>query len=81
MSSAAKKHTNLSNATGEEKAKTIAANEEKSTLSSETSDAVLLNVVLPSDKPSEEVSHVNGDIAVEENPQLSLAKEPIMAAH
>ncbi|KAG4934038.1 hypothetical protein JHK87_048040 [Glycine soja] len=81
LSSAAKKHTNLSNATGEEKAKTIAANEEKSTLSSETSDAVLLNVVLPSDKPSEEVSHVNGDIAVEENPQLSLAKEPIMAAH
>ncbi|TKY58142.1 WAVE-DAMPENED 2 [Spatholobus suberectus] len=79
ISSAAKTDTNSSNAT-EEKTKPIAANEEKGTFSSETSDAVPLNVVL-SDKPSGEESLVNGDIEVEENPQLSLAQEPITAGH
>ena len=57
---------------------TIAANEEKSTLSSETSAVMPLNLI-PSDKLSEEESHVNGDIAVKEYSQLSLEQEPIAA--
>lgn len=66
-SSSAKKDTNLANAT-EQKTGTIAANEEPS-------DAIPLNVV-PSDKPSEEESHVNGDISFEENSyQDSIAVE------
>lgn len=74
LSRAAKKDTNISNATGEAKTGT-AANEEKSILSSETIDAVPLNVVASTDnKPSEEDSHVNVDIAVEENP-LPVAAE------
>ncbi|XP_020230306.1 protein WVD2-like 5 isoform X2 [Cajanus cajan] len=76
LSSAAKKDTNLSNANKSE----IVANEKKGTLSIEISDAMPLNVV-PSDKPSEEESHVNGDVAVEENLQTSLAQESIAAEH
>ncbi|KAG4382619.1 hypothetical protein AAZX31_14G113000 [Glycine max] len=78
LSSAAKKDNNLTNATGEAKTMTIAANEEKSTLSSETSAVMPLNLI-PSDKLSEEESHVNGDIAVKEYSQLSLEQEPIAA--
>ncbi|CAJ1972077.1 unnamed protein product [Sphenostylis stenocarpa] len=77
VSRAAKKDTNLSNATGEEKTNTIAGNEEKGNLSSETGDTVPLNVVPSDNKPSEEDSHVNGDIAVEGNPQPSLVQEPV----
>ncbi|RDY14609.1 Protein WVD2-like 5 [Mucuna pruriens] len=51
---------------GEKKTEMITANEETGTLS---------NMV-----PSEE-SHANGDIAVEENPQLSSLQEPIEAEH
>lgn len=60
----------------------MAANEENNnTLSSETNAALPLNVV-PSDKPSEEESHVNGDIiVVEENPHLTLSPEPITSVH
>jgi hypothetical protein len=78
--SATKKATSLSNATGEEKTEITEANEENSTLSSETNVALPLNVV-PSDKPSEAESHVNGDILVEENPQLVLSQEPITTMH
>ncbi|KAK2452927.1 TPX2 (targeting protein for Xklp2) protein family [Trifolium repens] len=78
--SATKKATTLSNATGEEKTEITEANEENSTLSSETNVALPLNVV-PSDKPSEAESHVNGDILVEENPQLVLSQEPITTVH
>ncbi|XP_061376409.1 protein WVD2-like 5 [Gastrolobium bilobum] len=78
LSSATKKDTILSNVTVEERIEITAANEENSTLSSETSNALPLNVV-PSDKPSEVESRVNGDIVVEENPQLALAQEPIAA--
>ncbi|KAK7311066.1 hypothetical protein RJT34_08958 [Clitoria ternatea] len=80
ISSAAKKDANLSNAIVKEKTEIIAANEENSTLSSDTNDAIPLNVV-PLYKPNEaEESHVNGVIAVEENPQLVSAQEPIAAA-
>jgi hypothetical protein len=78
--SATKKATTLSNATGEEKTEITEANEENSTLSTETNVALPLNVV-PSDKPSEAESHVNGDILVEENPQLVLSQEPITTMH
>ncbi|WJX16282.1 hypothetical protein P8452_06332 [Trifolium repens] len=78
--SATKKATSLSNATGEEKTEITKANEENSTLSSETNVALPLNVV-PSDKPSAAESHVNGDILVEENPQLVLSQEPITTMH
>jgi hypothetical protein len=78
--SATKKATSLSNATGEEKTEITEANEENSTLSTETNVALPLNVV-PSDKPSEAESHVNGDILVEENPQLVLSQEPITTVH
>ncbi|XP_045822318.1 protein WVD2-like 5 isoform X2 [Trifolium pratense] len=78
--SATKKATSLSNAKGEEKTEITEANEENSTLSSETNVALPLNVV-PSDKPSEAESHVNGDILVEENPQLVLSQEPITTVH
>lgn len=77
---ATKKDTGLSNATGEEKIEMAAANEEDSTLSSETSEALPLNVVR-SDKPSEVESRVNGDLVVEENPQLALEQQPITAEH
>ncbi|XP_017408104.1 protein WVD2-like 5 isoform X2 [Vigna angularis] len=77
LSRAAKKNIKISNATGEEKTETIAATEEKNILSSETDDAVPLNVVPSDNKPSEEDSHVNVDIAVEENPLPPLAQEPV----
>ncbi|XP_004498741.1 protein WVD2-like 6 [Cicer arietinum] len=81
LSNVTKKYTSLSNATGEEKTEITAADEESSnTLSSETNVALPLNVV-PSDKPSEAESHVNGDIVVEENPQLMLSQGPIMTVH
>lgn len=74
-----KKDTSLSKATGEEKTEIVAANEENSTLSSDTNVALPHNAA-PSDKPSEECL-VNGDIVVEENPQLVLSQEPIMTVH
>ncbi|XP_027939865.1 protein WVD2-like 5 isoform X2 [Vigna unguiculata] len=80
VSRAAKKNINISNATGEEKTETIAATEEKNILSSETNDVVPLNVVPSDNKPSEEESHVNVDIAVEENPLSPLAQEPVATA-
>lgn len=82
LSSATKKDTSISNATVEEKTKvTAAADEDNSTLlSGETSVDLPLNVV-PSDKPSEEESRANGDIAVEENPQLAMAQEPVTIEH
>ncbi|XP_061341029.1 protein WVD2-like 5 [Gastrolobium bilobum] len=59
--------TTLSNATGEEKVEMAAASEENNALSSEMSEAD---------------SHVNnGDIIVEEKPQLALVQEPIAAEH
>ncbi|KAK7320688.1 hypothetical protein VNO77_30387 [Canavalia gladiata] len=68
-------------AANEEKTEMIAVNEEKSTLSNDTSDAMPLNAV-PSDKPSEaEESHLNGDIAIEENTHLTFPQEPIAAEH
>lgn len=90
-SRATKKDTPLTKATNEEKTEIVAVNEEKTeiiavneennTLSSETNAALPLNVV-PSDKPSEEESHVNGDIiVVEENPHLTLSPEPITTVH
>jgi len=78
-SKATKKDTSISKATGEEKSEIVTANEENSTLSSDTNVALPQNVV-PSDKPIEEF-HVNGDIVVEENPQLVLSQEPIMTVH
>lgn len=78
-SKATKKDTSLSKGTGEEKTEIVTANEENSTLSSDTNVALPQNAV-PSDKPSEEF-HVNGDIVVEENPQLVLSQEPIMTVH
>lgn len=90
-SRATKKDTTLTKATNEEKTEIVAVNEEKTeiiaaneennTLSSETNTALPLNVV-PSDKPSEEESHVNGDIiVVEENPHLTLSPEAITTVH
>jgi len=78
-SRSAKKDTSLSKAIGEEKTEIVTANEENSALSRDTNVALPQNVV-PSDKPSEEF-HVNGDIVVEENPQLVLSQEPIMTVH
>ncbi|KAK7260891.1 hypothetical protein RIF29_27190 [Crotalaria pallida] len=81
VSSATKQDTSLPKATGEEeKIDMPAAVEEESTLSSETTEALPLNVI-HSDKPNEAESHVNGDVVVEENPQLALAQEPITAEH
>lgn len=80
LHSANKKDTGLSNATREEKIEVAAANEEDSTMSSETSEALPLNVV-HSDKPSEVESHVNGELVVEENPQPALVPQPITAEH
>ncbi|XP_022638173.1 protein WVD2-like 5 isoform X3 [Vigna radiata var. radiata] len=78
LSRAAKKNINISSATGEEKTDVIAATEEKNILSSETGDAVPLNMVPSDNKPSEEEdSHVNVDIAVEENPLPPLAQEAV----
>lgn len=91
-SRATKKDTTLTKATNEEKTEIVAVNEEKTeiiavneennnTLSSETNAALPLNVV-PSDKPTEEESHVNGDIiVVEENPHLTLSPEAITTVH
>ncbi|KAK7384711.1 hypothetical protein VNO78_30412 [Psophocarpus tetragonolobus] len=76
LSSAAKKDTNSSNATGEQKIEIVTSTEVKITLSNQTSGDVPLNVV-SFDKPSEGESHTNGDIAVEENPQPSLAQESV----
>ncbi|XP_058724861.1 protein WVD2-like 5 [Vicia villosa] len=68
-------------AANEEKIEIVAADEENNTFSSETNVALPLNVV-PSDKLSEEESHVNGDIiVVEENPHLTLSPEPITTVH
>ncbi|KAE9586454.1 hypothetical protein Lalb_Chr24g0402171 [Lupinus albus] len=80
VSSATKKDTTSSNATEEDKIAIPATNEEENTLSSDTSEALLLNVV-HSDKPSETESHLNGDPVVEDNPQLPFAQEPIKAEH
>ena len=80
LSNATKEGINLSSATGEQKVEMAAANEENSTLSSEKNEAPALSAV-PSDKPSEAEPQMNGDIAVEENPQPALVQEPIAAEH
>ncbi|KAE9588997.1 hypothetical protein Lal_00012615 [Lupinus albus] len=79
-SAATKKDVKSSNATKEQKIAIPATNEEDSTLPSETTEALPLNVV-DSDKPSEAQSHLNGDLVVEENPQLAFAQESITAEH
>lgn len=80
LSSSTKKDTNLSNDTKEEKIEKIAANDENGASSSETNVALPQNVV-PSDEPNEAESYVNGDIVVEENPQLTLSQGPVTTVH
>ncbi|KAE9586946.1 hypothetical protein Lalb_Chr23g0268521 [Lupinus albus] len=65
------KVTPFSNATGKEKVEMAAATEENNTLSNGTT----------SDKPSEAESYVNGDIVIEEKPEITLLPEPISAEH
>ncbi|TKY74731.1 WAVE-DAMPENED 2 [Spatholobus suberectus] len=65
----------LSNVTGEEKVEISAATEENNVLLDETSK------VLPNLEPGEAESPVNGDLVMEEKPQLTLAQEPIAAEH
>lgn len=59
-----------------------AANEENGALSCNTSEAANTdqNEVLL-DKPTETELQLNGDIVVEEQPQLTLVQEPIAAEH
>ncbi|XP_020238577.1 protein WVD2-like 5 [Cajanus cajan] len=69
--------TEVSIATGEEKVEIAAATEENNVLLDETSKALPLNV-----EPGEAESPVNGDLAIEEKPQLAaLVQEPIAAEH
>ncbi|CAL0323174.1 unnamed protein product [Lupinus luteus] len=80
VSSVTKKDVKSSNATKEQKIVIPATNEEDSTLPSEITEALPLNVV-DSDKPSEAQSHLNGDLVLEENPQLAFAQESTTAEH
>lgn len=68
--------TTLSNATGEEKVEIAAATEENNVLLDETNKSLPLNI-----EPSETKSPVNGDLVIEERPQLTLVQELITAEH
>lgn len=76
LSSVTTEVTALSNATREEKVEMAAATEENNALSNETSEAPLQNV-----EPDEANSHANGDIVIENKPQLTLVQEPIALGH
>ncbi|RYR55191.1 hypothetical protein Ahy_A06g030441 isoform C [Arachis hypogaea] len=79
LPSATKKDTNSSSATaGEEKVKVATKNEENTTSISGNIEALPPRAV-PSDDPDEAELQVNGDIEVEENPQLM--QKPITAEH
>ncbi|XP_028799128.1 protein WVD2-like 5 isoform X2 [Neltuma alba] len=83
-SSTANKDTTLSNTGEKEKCQGDAANEENGALSCNTSESTSLNVdqnAALSDKPIETEPQVNGDIVVEEQPQLTLVQEPVAAEH
>ncbi|XP_054795102.1 protein WVD2-like 5 [Prosopis cineraria] len=82
--SVTKKDTTLSSVTREEKTEIAAGNEENSTFSSEIGKApscVEEPSAILSNKPGEAESHVNSDIVVEEQPQVSSAQEPTVAEH
>ncbi|KAJ1410949.1 protein WVD2-like 5 [Sesbania bispinosa] len=76
LSSVTTEVTALSNATGEEKVEMAAATEENNALSVETIEALRLNI-----EAGEAQSHVNGDLVIEEKPQITLVQEPITAGH
>ncbi|CAL0319156.1 unnamed protein product [Lupinus luteus] len=63
--------TPVSHATEEEKVEMAAAIEENNTLSNGTT----------SDEPSEAESHANGDIVIEEKPDITSVPDPIAAEH
>ncbi|KAK4277169.1 hypothetical protein QN277_015208 [Acacia crassicarpa] len=78
------KDSTLASATMEEKTEIAAGNEENSTFSSEIGEApscIEETSAILSDKPGEAASHVNSDVVVEEQPQLSSVQEPIVAEH
>ncbi|CAL5205010.1 unnamed protein product [Lathyrus oleraceus] len=68
--------TTLSIATKEENVEAAAAIEENNAMSDETSETLSLNI-----DPGEVESHVNGDIVIEDKPQLTLVQEPIAAEY
>lgn len=68
--------TTLSIATKEENVEAAAAMEENNVMSDETSETLSLNI-----DPGEVESHVNGDIVIEDKPQLTLVQEPIAAEY
>ncbi|KAG5034221.1 hypothetical protein JHK87_009131 [Glycine soja] len=76
LSSVTTEVTTLSNPRGEEKVEIAAATEENNVLLNETSKALPLNI-----EPEETESPVNGDLVIEEKPQLNMAQEPIAAEH
>ncbi|KAJ1415930.1 hypothetical protein SESBI_17769 [Sesbania bispinosa] len=76
LSSVTTEVTTLSNVTGEEKVEMAAATEENNALSVETIEALRLNI-----EAGEAQSHVNGDLVIEEKPQITLVQEPITAGH
>ncbi|CAL0327203.1 unnamed protein product [Lupinus luteus] len=73
--------TFLSNATGEQKVEMAAAVEEKVEIAAAIEENNTLSSGTTSDNPSEAESHVNGDIVVEEKPEITLLPEPIAAEH
>ncbi|KAI4337319.1 hypothetical protein L6164_015750 [Bauhinia variegata] len=83
LSSVTSKDSNA-NETGEEKTEMATVNDENNSSSSMTNEAPLLmteKTEVPSNEPNEMESHMNGDILVEEQPQLALVQEPIAAEH
>ncbi|XP_028779262.1 protein WVD2-like 5 [Neltuma alba] len=83
-SSVKNKDSTSSSVSMEEITEIAAGNEENSTFSSEIGEApsyIEEPSAILSGKPGEAESHVNTDIVVEEQPQLSLVLEPIVAEH
>ncbi|KAG4392053.1 hypothetical protein AAZX31_04G065400 [Glycine max] len=76
LSSVTTEVTTLSNPREEEKVEIAAATEENNVLLNETSKALPLNI-----EPDETESPVNGDLVIQEKPQLNMAQEPIAAEH
>ncbi|KAF7817252.1 protein WVD2-like 5 [Senna tora] len=83
LSGVTNEDTPLSNVRGKQKSQMDADYEENGTSSYSASEAPFLieeqNATI--DKPIETEPHVNGDVVVEEQPQIPLVQEPIAAEH